>query len=130
MPLNAKQAASPSISVESPINAMGPKINNQLSLLENKSSELIHTSCIRLGEEAGGMVVVVLLLLLFVELSGAEEENDRGVAQRSTREKQLFRFLEVSISGSNSKSSEDNTASSPRVDVVRLRRMMPRRFVG
>lgn len=72
MPLNAKQAASPNMPVASPINAMGPRISNQLSLLENNNSELIHTSCIKLPAAVGTpdmvvvVVVVVLLLLLVV----------------------------------------------------------------
>ena len=61
MPLNAKQAASPNMPVASPINAMGPRISNQLSLFENNNSELIHTSCIKLPAAVGtpDMVVVV-----------------------------------------------------------------------
>ena len=70
MPLNVKQAASPRVPVESPINAMGPRISNQLSLLENKSSELIQTSCIRLG----GCDIVNIML---VSVGGDEPEGAR-----------------------------------------------------
>ena len=75
IPLRAKHAASPKVSVESPIKAIGPRINSQLNLFENKSSELTQTSCMRLCGAAGGVDGDAGVTVMMELLCGGLDKN-------------------------------------------------------
>jgi hypothetical protein len=127
MPLSAKHAASPRVSVESPIKAMGPRINSQLSLLENKSSELTHTSCMRLcgggGDEEDGDVTV--MMGMFFCVLDRNRQQQRFHEPRVKQQKKLRGVL-LLLSSPCSNSDDPNSVEK----VGRLRRMIAEPRVG